>query len=156
MAIIISYPNATSVSLSDKLLGTQLNTTTKKNATKNFNISSIVNLTKETIMPYNVYTAFLSQVGESNPVATVLQNTLGLNITWTRGSTGRYIGTNSIGEFEQSKCWFNTTLSPYCQPFYSYLDISESNSSTLELWTFDVDNQIDLDGRIFIEIKIYN
>lgn len=50
-----------------------------------------------TAKPYKVYTALLSQTGTSAPVATVLQNTLGYTITWSRSSTGIYIGTLSVG-----------------------------------------------------------
>jgi hypothetical protein len=43
--------------------------------------------------PYKVYTALLNQTGTSNPVARVLENTLGGSIVWTRNSTGTYLGT---------------------------------------------------------------
>lgn len=44
MAIIISYPTATNVTLNDKLLGTQLNSDGSDTITKNFTISSITGL----------------------------------------------------------------------------------------------------------------
>jgi len=49
--------------------------------------------------PYKVYTAILTQTGTSAPVATVLQNTTNTTITWTRGATGDYSATPSIGGF---------------------------------------------------------
>jgi len=42
-----------------------------------------------------VYRARLSQSGVSDPVATVLENTLGVTIVWTRINTGLYLGTLS-------------------------------------------------------------
>lgn len=40
-----------------------------------------------------VYSALMNQLGTDAPTATVLQNTTGKEITWTRDSAGRYIGT---------------------------------------------------------------
>lgn len=41
---------------------------------------------------YKVYSALITQSGTNTPVATVLENTLGLNITWVRNSVGQYYG----------------------------------------------------------------
>ena len=40
--------------------------------------------------PYKVYTALLSQSGTNAPVATVLENTTGLNITYGYSLVGKY------------------------------------------------------------------
>ena len=48
------------------------------------------------------YTALLSQSGTGAPTVTVLENTLGGTVVWTRSSTGTYIGTLS-GAFNLSK-----------------------------------------------------
>jgi len=40
--------------------------------------------------PYKVYTALLTQTGTSNPVAIVLENTTGINITWNRSAAFNY------------------------------------------------------------------
>lgn len=42
---------------------------------------------------YSVYTALLTQTGTDAPVATVLENTLGGTVVWTRDSEGYYLGT---------------------------------------------------------------
>lgn len=42
-----------------------------------------------------VYRALLSQTGTDAPVATVLENTLGGDVVWTRDSAGTYLGTLS-------------------------------------------------------------
>jgi hypothetical protein len=47
MAIQISYPTATNVTLSDRLLGTQYDPETGSAVTKNFSISSVANLAKD-------------------------------------------------------------------------------------------------------------
>lgn len=44
---------------------------------------------------YLLYTALLSQTGTDAPVATVLENTLGGTVVWTRDGTGLYSGTLS-------------------------------------------------------------
>lgn len=41
------------------------------------------------------YVALLAQTGTGAPVATVLENTLGGSIVWTRGAQGAYFGTLS-------------------------------------------------------------
>lgn len=51
---------------------------------------------------YLVYTALLNQSGTSAPVATVLQNTLGGTVVWTRTGTGQYAGTLA-GAFTANK-----------------------------------------------------
>ena len=43
--------------------------------------------------PYKVYTALLSQTGTNAPTATVLENTLGGNVVWSRSGVGTYTGT---------------------------------------------------------------
>ena len=42
--------------------------------------------------PYKKYVALLTQVGVAAPVVTVLENTLGVTVTWTRSGTGIYSG----------------------------------------------------------------
>ena len=58
--------------------------------------------------PYKVYTALLNQSGTNAPVATVLENTLGGTVVWTRNSTGLYTGTLA-GVFTANKTWTSIT-----------------------------------------------
>jgi hypothetical protein len=51
---------------------------------------------------YKVYTALISQSGTAAPTVTVLENTLGGTVAWTRSSVGTYIGTLS-GAFTANK-----------------------------------------------------
>lgn len=48
------------------------------------------------------YIAILNQAGQSAPVATILENSLGGTVLWTRGSKGEYIGTLA-GAFPPAK-----------------------------------------------------
>ena len=60
------------------------------------------------VRPYKVYTALLTQISISNPVATVVENTLGGTVVWSRTSTGIYTATLN-GAFLPSK----TTVMPF-------------------------------------------
>lgn len=51
---------------------------------------------------YFVYTALLNQTGISAPAATVLENTLGGSVVWSRTGVGDYLGTLS-GAFTDLK-----------------------------------------------------
>ena len=55
------------------------------------------------IRPYKVYTAIVYQTGTSAPTATVLENSLGSTVTWTRNSTGWYVATITNSLFSQGK-----------------------------------------------------
>jgi hypothetical protein len=52
---------------------------------------------------YTVYTALLTQAGAAAPVATIMQNTLGGTITWTRTGTGAYTATIANALFTSNK-----------------------------------------------------
>jgi hypothetical protein len=102
---------------------------------------------------YKVYTALLTQSGTSAPVATVLDNTLGGTVVWTRSSTGIYIGTLS-GVFTLNKT--HCTGTPSTHPSLLALDSNSVNS-------FSVATE-DSSGVLFdsylvktpIEIRVYN
>ncbi len=54
---------------------------------------------------YLFYTALITQTGTDAPVATVLKNTLGVTLTWSRVSEGAYKVTASSGIFIEAKTW---------------------------------------------------
>jgi len=58
-----------------------------------------------------VYRALLTQTGTDAPVATVLENTLGGDVVWTRDTVGIYIGTLT-GAFPADKvfCYIQGTI----------------------------------------------
>jgi hypothetical protein len=49
------------------------------------------------IRPYKSYIALLNQSGTGNPIATVLENTLEVDIEWTRADVGVYNGASPLG-----------------------------------------------------------
>ena len=97
MANISTYPIGTP-SAKDLLAGTQLYTDDNgkvQNLTRNFSVANVAAFANSYSLGYTVYTALITQAGADAPVATVLQNTTGGTITWTRTSTGRYVATIS-------------------------------------------------------------
>ena len=90
-----------------------------------------------------VYRALLTQTGTDAPVATVIENTLGGDVVWTRGLTGIYFGTLA-GAFPSGKT--------YVSPF-QYVDTSNGN---YQLYRYDDDavtieslGQVDLHNAAF-------
>lgn len=57
------------------------------------------------LSPYLSWEGLLTQTSTSAPTATVLYNTLGGTITWTRDSAGTYIG-KLLSTFTADKCQF--------------------------------------------------
>ena len=86
-----------------------LNTPTAPTAPAGTNTTQIATTAfVQAAKPYKVYTALLSQTGTNAPVATVLENTLGGTVVWTRNSTGLYTGTLT-GVFTANKTWTSIT-----------------------------------------------
>ena len=65
---------------------------------------------RDNALPYKVYTALLTQTEENDPVATVLENTLGFDVTWYRDNVGFYLFQNNTTGvlFDPDKTWINT------------------------------------------------
>ena len=102
MAIIYSYPQGTPT-LSDNVIGSQIDPITEENKTVQFTVGQIASFANSYSLGYTVYTALLTQAGTAAPVATVLQNTTGGTITWTRTGTGAYTATISSSLFTSNK-----------------------------------------------------
>lgn len=102
---------------------------------------------------YKVYSALLTQVGTSDPTATVLQNNTSGTIAWTRGVSGQYIGTLTGDTFTANK-----TLVLMNQPVGIRLLASNRSSNTqllLACKDFGGGFQDDFDA-LSIEVRIYN
>ena len=97
MARIIAYPNATSISPDDCLIGTQKDNSGSysNNPTKNFAVGSVVSAG----LGYTTYTALLNQAGVAAPVPTVVKNDTGVTYTWARSAQGVYTITASSPVF---------------------------------------------------------
>jgi len=99
MPELITYPLGTP-SGSTRLVGTQMDVPQSDgadlNITRNFTISSIGGAINQAKLGYTSYVALLTQTGAlpaNVPVATVLQNTTGETVVWTRTAG------NAAGEF---------------------------------------------------------
>ncbi len=101
---------------------------------------------------YLVYTALLSQSGTDAPVATVLENTLGGAVVWTRDDVGEYVGTLA-GAFVDSKTWFSAT----CQYDNAYIaQCYWVDDDSFEFYVSDFAAQgADDWSKISIEIRVY-
>tara|TARA_R110000744_G_scaffold66332_1_gene135591 strand:- start:321 stop:785 length:465 start_codon:yes stop_codon:yes gene_type:complete len=107
MAEIITYILGTPAG-NTRLLGTQMGVPQAggpdRNLTRNFTVSSIAPLINTINLGYTSYVALLTQAGAVNPpVATVLQNTTGGTIVWTRTNPGEYTVTASSAIFTAAK-----------------------------------------------------
>ena len=164
MAIVYSYPLSTSILSSDMVVGTSTVTAgngKKKNQTKNFSMGQIADFVNQQVPPYNaykVYTATITQSGTLAPVATVLQNTLGGEITWTYHGLGSY-NITSDGLFTQGKTTItcsNLFGNFITQPFPVFEESNFPDSLLLlnvNTDTNTTENNIDI---AFVEIKVYN
>lgn len=106
------------------------------------------------VRPYKVYTALLSQTGTSAPVATVLENTLGGTVVWTRTGVGAYVATLS-NAFPIYKTFL--LLAPSASGGQTNT-LTSNSSSTVELGvSSNAGNFADgfLTSRS-IEIRVYN
>ena len=105
MANISTYPIGTPAQ-GDLIPGTQKYTNANgktENLTRNFTVANIAAFANSYSLGYTVYTALITQTGTDAPVATVLQNTTGGTIVWTRNSTGRYVATISGATYTTDK-----------------------------------------------------
>lgn len=108
MADIISYPLGTPAA-DTLLVGTQMNVQQldggEANLTRNFTLSNVASLINTGFAGgYKVYTALLTQAGVVNPpVATIMQNTTGGTIAWTRTGLGAYTATIADSFFTLNK-----------------------------------------------------
>jgi hypothetical protein len=107
-------------------------------------------------LTYKVYTALLTQTGETAPVPTILENTLGGTVTWTRDSIGNYIGTLN-GAFTAGKtACFYTHDGLEGATGYGGLKRNDSNTVWMTFNYYDgsyIDSQGQPDS---IEIRVYN
>jgi hypothetical protein len=145
MTKISAYPEISVPTVDDLLIGTDVE---NQNETKNFSIQSITDLA----IPYKIYNAILTQSGNSAPVATVLQNTLGGTVVWTRYSEGLYLGTLT-GAFTPNKTLVQATNSTN-----NVNKVGNTTANYIELSMFDTDLQVYADSfaKLSIEIKVYN
>lgn len=108
-----------------------------------------VGTVKELCRPYLVYTALLSQSGTSAPTATVLENTLGGTVVWTRTSGGIFTATLSSA-FTVDKTWCSITMPT--DDYGSVPAFSRSTSNTcVAYYTEGVGSGL----QVQVEIRVY-
>jgi hypothetical protein len=92
-----------------------------------------------------IYKALLTQSGDTAPTVSVLENTLGGTVVWTRQSAGTYVGTLS-GAFTANKtaCFTGTTYGAT----YGGTDFNVNNVNTVYLYTFDHVDMMTKDGYL--------
>ena len=114
------------------------------------------------IRPYKVYVALLGQNSPtSNPSVEVLENSLGVTLTWTRESTGTYLATASSPIFTILKtALFTQVTSTLGGTYGTHLVTSRDSDTTVYLLTQVNDDQSTpsdgLLGSTPIEIRVYN
>lgn len=107
---------------------------------------------------YSVYTAVLSQSGTDDPIATVLQNTLSGDVTWTRSGTGDYHATLT-GEFLENKvaCFATPDYSGGNAPLISFIRFNDDYCRLQSL--LGDGNNVDISdngtGATSVEIRVY-
>ncbi len=149
MAIIYSYPQGTPT-LSDNVIGSQIDPITEENKTVQFTVGQIAAFANSYSLGYTVYTALVTQAGTAAPVATIIQNTTGATFTWARTSSGTYTITASSNAFTNNK----TIL---------FFNLGEYTFTVNSPWTRTSDTVITIslggDGRITngsFEVRIYS
>ena len=136
-------------------------------------VNELVDASNASTPSYKVYTALLTQSGTNAPVATVLENTLGIVPVWSYDEVGYYILTAS-GAFTDTKTFITVDYNRYgstgglgggtYRSAYSYKDDGETNFIWLETQNitqgasaleFTAANDV-VDGYIRIKIEVYN
>jgi hypothetical protein len=151
MTKISEYPIISNPTEDDILIGTDVNSS---DVTKNFSIGSIISLANETIKPYKVYTALLIQQEDNDPVATILENTLGEIPVWTRDTIGNYYLDSISNLFTTNKTF--TTVTNRELTTLQFISIQSETQIYLEQINRETSDYTDSMVDIPIEIRVYN
>jgi hypothetical protein len=99
---------------------------------------------------YKIYRALLTQEGSNNPVAVVLENTLGVEVNWVRNDTGDYSLVAEEDIFFQEKLFLqrigsNTTISSTIPNgvSFNYIDQYRESDTVVSLQAITGDNLTD-------------
>ena len=151
MAIIYSYPPGTPT-LSDNVIGSQIDPITEENKTVQFTVGQIAGFANSYSLGYTVYTALLTQAGTAAPVATVLQNTTGLTFVWTKLGTGQFVATVTGTPFVANKFW---AMSSAKVPQVTSIVRTSTNTCRLDVIESQNGNALNSLVEGYIEIRIY-
>ena len=104
--------------------------------------------------PYKVYTALLTQSGTDAPVATVLENTLGGDIVWSRYNTGEFFADTTGNLFTSNKTF--TTVTNRDITTLQFISVQSENQIYLEQVLSETLNYTDFMNIVPVEIRVYN
>ncbi len=100
-------------------------------------------------VPYLTYVAEIDQSGTANPTALVRENTLGVDVVWTRGGVGSYTGAFTPALDPGAKVWPRILE---VQPFPGGAELyAEAGNSGINIYVTG-DSQL---YRYPVEIRIY-
>ena len=121
-------------------------------------ISDAINFNTGGATPqYKVYTALLSQSGTDAPTATVLENTLGVDVSFTYFLAGNYF-INAIGAFTGGKTCVIMGRSIYATSVYTVIPYLP-NTDQVQISVTKVTDNTSSDNKLTnfpIEIRVYN
>lgn len=106
------------------------------------------------IAPYLKYVALLTQSGTSAPTATVLENTLGGTVVWTRNDVGDYTGTLA-GAFTANKTFMLAAVNGETSSSAAIIPSTIGVNSIGFYSTDSSNNAVELNGGCFFEIRVY-
>lgn len=105
---------------------------------------------------YLVYTALLTQSGSDAPVATVLQNTLGEELTFGFSDNGFYTIDSALNSFDPTKTWFS--IAPKMNDSLELCGIEYASMSVIFVRTRRVSDNVGRNNVLNntpVEIRIY-
>jgi hypothetical protein len=102
------------------------------------------------LIPYQSYVVLFNQIGTSDPSITMLENTLGQNVTWTRIGVGVYHGTFDV-PIPRTKIFMDNGTD-YNGNGTLIIPISD-NSSIIGYYMFHQDGN---DNVNRMQIRVYN
>ena len=155
MANISTYPVGTPAQ-GDLIPGTQKYTDANgktENLTRNFSVAQLAAFANSYSLGYTVYTALIDQAGTAAPTATVLQNTTGGTITWSRTSAGVYAAVISGTTYPVNK------TAVFLGNTNAHNTISAKATTTTKVGFEQIrnadDTSVDTLSTVSIEIRIY-
>lgn len=108
-----------------------------------------------------IYRALLTQTGTDAPVATVLENTLGGTLVWTRSQAGNYVGTLAGAFPDADKIWCNDPVQNNGGDINTFSYLYRQSADAVVLFTTNTvgDTAIDLGNggnyALRLEILVY-
>lgn len=104
---------------------------------------------------YKVYSALMSQIDEESPIVIVLENTLGINIEWTRLSQGYYRGTPSQPIFDENRTFHFVNSNNQGYQFEVMSQLNANDDWRIQVIDGNSTSDSSLE-RLPIEIRVYN